>query len=583
MAIIGYAKGIPITGGTDAEVAAQIATIEGKQPKASPPQTAITTGSATTASPKINQNPINTGKPYDAGTVALGANTTIPAPVNDTSARDFLDVTGGKAVQNAAPKPVENANDVTNLQTATDFYKKLIGQEATKGDYQSQITKDVGYEQKANALNDINNEALITQKAWDDKIKEARKSAGGTLAGQQETLASLTQQRSDDLANIAIRKSVALNDVNTALSIIDTKVKAKFEPLENNIKNVEGLISAYSNDMSESQKFEAEKNLNLLKENRDQITTTYQNVLQNSVQNGAPASVQSDIDKAVQEELDKMQKDPTYSPSLAKIYGAAGKYAPDASKQLEDQYRRAQIAKTYQDIADARAKNVAPEDIQQGSKEFKIAQDLAYGNLTFAQFKSLYSYSRDVNAKTNIYEKASELNPNFSPANFELGYKIAASPKIRQQISALDNVNAVIPTLITHSDEAARTNVPLLNKYIIKGGIQVGDKRYSNFAQAQVAFADELSGALGFGSATDMSRQMGFDLTRTDLSPDQFESGIQEIVVPFIAQKRASIINQMGVYGQSVNNLSSSNQAPLGPVSPTTGTTSSGINYTIIQ
>ena len=111
----------------------------------------------------------------------------------------------------------------------------------------------------------------------------------------------------------------------------------------------------------------------------------------------------------------------------------------------------------------------------------------------------------------------------------------------------------------------------------------MGDKRYSNFAQARVAFADELSGALGFGSATDMSREMGFDLTRTDLSPEQFNAGINDIVIPFIAQKRSTILDQMGIYGNTVNSFSATNKTKSGQPFDYNGAKAAGYTDAEIQ
>jgi hypothetical protein len=115
--------------------------------------------------------------------------------------------------------------------------------------------------------------------------------------------------------------------------------------------------------------------------------------------------------------------------------------------------------------------------------------------------------------RMSFYDKAREINPNFSPAAFEMGYKFASSPKVKAQMASLRNVLSGVDDLLKVSDEASRTGVPLINQIVLPAGRALGGKRYSNFHTAQIAFADELSGALGYGSATDMSREMGFDMT----------------------------------------------------------------------
>lgn len=130
-------------------------------------------------------------------------------------------------------------------------------------------------------------------------------------------------------------------------------------------------------------------------------------------------------------------------------------------KGAQDAIRRAgdQLGRTETAVATAKAtapirietanaeKNTAAAEITPNSKEFRVAQDLAYGKLTMSQFRSLYSYSRDVNKKTAIYDKAAELNPNFNPAAFEMGYTLAKNPKVQQQLASLDNVKQGVPDL----------------------------------------------------------------------------------------------------------------------------------------
>jgi len=222
-----------------------------------------------------------------------------------------------------------------------------------------------------------------------------------------------------------------------------------------------------------------------------------------------------------------------------------------AMRGLQLQLAQAHIDDLRGRMADrAKQGSTAIADYQPGSREYKVAQDLAYGKLTMQQFRSLTAYSRDTNKKMDIYQKASELNPNFNPAQFEMGFKFAANPKTQQQLASMDNVDKGVNDLLKFSDAASRSGAPIVNKFIQKGGIAVGGKTYSDFHTAQIAFADELSGALGFGGATDMSKKMGVDMTNPNLSPEQFRSTIQNVVVPFVARKKKSLLDQMGAYGQ---------------------------------
>lgn len=192
-------------------------------------------------------------------------------------------------------------------------------------------------------------------------------------------------------------------------------------------------------------------------------------------------------------------------------------------------------------------------EIKPGTKEYRIATDLSTGDITFAQMNRLLS-SRATSGQNiaalreSIYDKARELNPNFSPAQFEAGYKFASSPKIKQQVASINNVLSGVDDLVKVSDAAQRTGVTFLNQFVNKGGYAIGGKSYSNLAIARKAFADELSGALGYGSATDMAREMGLDMTDPNLSPANFKAAIRDVVVPFVQRKKASILGEMGPY-----------------------------------
>jgi len=208
--------------------------------------------------------------------------------------------------------------------------------------------------------------------------------------------------------------------------------------------------------------------------------------------------------------------------------------------------------------------NLAPsKPVERGSKEYSVARDMASGDLTFSQFTKLFSRSTDANKRLAIYDAAREINPSFNPASFEAGYGFAKSPKVRAQIASLNNVDKGVDDLLKFSDKAGRSGFTILNKAILPGGVALGNKNFTNFHTAQVAFADELSGALGYGSATDMAKQMSLDLTNPNFSPENFKAAINDVVVPFIARKRSSLTEQMGPYGN--NQVTTENSGNAGP------------------
>lgn len=228
--------------------------------------------------------------------------------------------------------------------------------------------------------------------------------------------------------------------------------------------------------------------------------------------------------------------------TLARVTQASS--VKEADRAIED-------AVTEKRQADANRRAMSVPDVVLTPQQRKVAADVATGDLTFTQFNRLYPSRGQAGAATKqaIYLAARDLNPQFNPSAFEIGYGFASNPKVKQQMASLKNVETGVPDLLKFSDEASRLGATILNNAVIRGGIAIGSKRYSNFNTARIAFADELSGALGYGSATDMSREMGFNMTDPKLSPENFKAAIEDVVLPFVARKKASLLGQMGPYG----------------------------------
>lgn len=234
---------------------------------------------------------------------------------------------------------------------------------------------------------------------------------------------------------------------------------------------------------------------------------------------------------------------------------AIGVRAHPENFSKEDQQVSAGIIKKFELAQQAQTvrietgqRQLTPPDIKPGTPLYREAQQLASGDLTFDQLIKLHPY-RDQQTRGAVFDLATQLNPNFSPAEFEAGYKFFATPRTRQQIAALNNAETRVPDLLRFSDEAIRSGVTAANPIVRGLGLKVGGKTYSNFNTARTAWADELSGGLGYGSTTDMTREMAKDMTDPNLGPENFRAAVEDVLVPFLRGKRSSLTGQMGPYG----------------------------------
>lgn len=242
-----------------------------------------------------------------------------PSAPGSQNAGDALGVLANKAVTGATNDlavPAPPATPETGTSILDQIYS-LIGKDATKGAVTEELNTEQDIAGKTKAVNDINNQILSTAKAYDDKIKEIEANAGGTFGGAVgQNVANMTRLKNNDMANLYIIKSAANGDLETAQSIVDSKVKAEFEPIEQQI----ALLSQFY-DLNPNLGAKDKLDLEAEQMKINDLQAAYSDALRVAASNGAPASVLSAIDAAVHEE----------GATEADVYAAAGSYYKNTS------------------------------------------------------------------------------------------------------------------------------------------------------------------------------------------------------------------------------------------------------------
>jgi hypothetical protein len=194
---------------------------------------------------------------------------------------------------------------------------------------------------------------------------------------------------------------------------------------------------------------------------------------------------------------------------------------------------------------------------------YRVAQDIAYGKLTMADFNRIYGRAMgNAGTKVAIYDKARELNPDFDPSKFELGFKLAGNPAIRQRLVAIDSLGPVIDKIEGLAQQADLTNVPALNKLLSAGKFAVGDKTITNYRQLQTLLGDEVGNALGVGSGSDLKTKLGLDLVNPNLGPQQFIASMEQIR-SVLGARKDTLLKQFGPYaGAAGGNTPQPTQPP---------------------
>jgi hypothetical protein len=224
-------------------------------------------------------------------------------------------------------------------------------------------------------------------------------------------------------------------------------------------------------------------------------------------------------------------------------------------KPVEKVVPRSQAPGTYPSQPPASIIYPKPEAGQQGeiqvkpnTQMYRVAQDIAYGKLTMADFNRIYGRAMgNAGTKVAIYDKARELNPDFDPSKFELGFKLAGNPAIRQRLVAIDSLGPVIDKIEGLAQQADLTNVPALNKLLSAGKFAIGDKTITNYRQLQTLLGDEVGNALGVGSGSDLKTRLGLDLVNPNLGPQQFIASMEQIR-SVLGARKDTLLKQFGPY-----------------------------------
>jgi hypothetical protein len=215
--------------------------------------------------------------------------------------------------------------------------------------------------------------------------------------------------------------------------------------------------------------------------------------------------------------------------------------------------------------------NTQTPTLKPGTAAYRTAQDMAYGKLTFAQFRTLMAYNRDAGMKLALYDTARQINPNFNPAAFEMGYRYAGNPKTQNTLVSIDNALSNFDKAVDISNALDRTDFPTINKLLASGKFELGGKAVTNMQQFQTILGDDIALAIGQGAPSDYKTKLAQSLTNGNLSKENFISTLRQ-AGEFLQNRKRSILTQEGPYGTKEFNPSASVEAPavLGGSKPKT-------------
>lgn len=226
----------------------------------------------------------------------------------------------------------------------------------------------------------------------------------------------------------------------------------------------------------------------------------------------------------------------------------------------------------WQAGVDAVAKKIADSEVPAGGVPLPdkgqeaSAQDLANGRMTLAQLATAYP-SRSAagsTARSNILNRAREINPNLNVAQQAIQYSTANNYQFQ---STLANINAVEPNIdkvIALSDAWQRTDYPAINALLKQYGWETGDQNVTTLKEAQQLIGDEIGRALtGSGTTSDFKVAFGIDVLDPNVSPANFVSNMQ-LLKEFLDNRKQAFAGAGGTFTPSADQPAGGANDPLG-------------------
>jgi hypothetical protein len=187
-------------------------------------------------------------------------------PVNNKSAQTGLSVANTALAENitssqeqAQAEQTAPKNDRSGILASI---KAGIDQLRGKGDRTAELNQEEGTFQKKQQATKLEGDYISKQRAYDKQIEKIRENKGGMLESAVEAeVANVERQKNSELADISIQYKIANGAYTDAVEIVNAKVAAEFEPIQNEIDSLSNLYQLYADDLTESEKIQVQANI----------------------------------------------------------------------------------------------------------------------------------------------------------------------------------------------------------------------------------------------------------------------------------------------------------------------------------
>lgn len=269
---------------------------------------------------------------------------------------------------NSLPEPVQ-----TPQQETQGYLKGLIKKISGTSEEINQINQDEQVAEKKAKAKALSTELDTMDKAFRDEVKMIRENAGGlTASGVQGQVAQAQDRYQNNRANAALSYKIAADDYNGAAEIANSKIQALKDENAQGLQAYQLLVDSINNDLTESQKLEAQFQIDKKKGEAKTLEDAYALALTAGTENKASAAYFQAIDEA------KRTGNPT---AISQVVGDYG------FKTLDQQENEARIESINADIRkkNSEARGFEIPEVSSNAAQYQGALKVILGSDKFTK------------------------------------------------------------------------------------------------------------------------------------------------------------------------------------------------------
>lgn len=326
------------------------------------PQSSTSSGvNAVDSNPQAPVGPTNMiGTPINVDTLGTGSSSpiTLPPPTTYTPPVTNVSAPAGTTTGANGQATVTPPANASAVDTMTGLINKL----GTEGDTQNNLETQVGTAQlltQKTADYNAYNQAKIDQTNTIAQMKTSNPD-GMDKFGIDAAIAQYQLTSDAHISNLAIQSQISSGNYTDAENTITQKLDAMFTPIKDQISALSSLSTLENNDMSDSEKQQAQNQADQLKTDSANVQQTAKDLSTLLVSNGTYSQVAPKFD-AINSDYINGKIDAATAQN--EMYAAAAQFAttPDPKDALAMQLTASEIAKNY---SDATGISMSPTDIQ---------------------------------------------------------------------------------------------------------------------------------------------------------------------------------------------------------------------------